>query len=177
MAFELPEPGTYDFEIDRAEFGQSRAGNPTLRVLGRVISEGAMSGRTMFGGYVLNASSVGARVRLKQLVMATGVELDDHGNFHREVLLGRRFTAEVIMRSAITLDSNGFEVGRNFAVWQNERPVLVFEEMLQRLSPEQLEKLYAETEYAANQHMEAAARELGRAAAIRAMIPVPTVKS
>lgn len=173
----LPEPGTYDFEIDRAESALSRAGNPTLRVLGRVISEGPMFGRTMVAGYVLNASSVSARVRLKQLIVATGVELDADGNFHREALLERRFTAEVLLRSTITLDSNGYEVPRTFTVWQNERPVLVFEEMLRRLSPEQLQKLYEETEYAANQHMEAAARELGRAAAIRAMIPVPTVKS
>jgi len=115
------DPGTYDFEVDKAVFDQSRKGNRTLRVTSKVISEGVMMGRTMVCSYVISDDEF-ARRRMKALIEATNAPLDAQGGFSREALVGLRFTADVVIDTFDDIDAKtGQPVTREVTKWIGER--------------------------------------------------------
>lgn len=116
------DPGTYDFEITKAVFDQSRKGNRTLRVTATVISEDNMKGRSMVCSYVISDDEF-ARRRMKALVEAAGAVLDAQGGFSREALVGLRFTADVVIDTFDDIDAKtGQPVTRDATKWIGERP-------------------------------------------------------
>lgn len=123
--FQSVDPGTYDFEVEKAAAGTSNAGNNTLKVTARVIGpDGSpMLNRTMMGSYVIGDTDF-ARGRMLALVQATGVEINAEGSFSREALIGCKFTADVEKRPGTpTVDKMGNEVVRDFTSWVRERPL------------------------------------------------------
>jgi hypothetical protein len=115
------EPGTYDFEITKATFDQSKKGNRTLRVTVMVVSDDAMKGRSMIGTYVISEDEF-ARRRMKALIEAASIQLDASGGFSREALIGGRFTADVIIDTFDDIDSKtGLPVTKDFTKWIGER--------------------------------------------------------
>jgi hypothetical protein len=122
--FQRIDPGHYDFEIDKAVFDQSQSGNRTLRVTGRVISEGPMQGRSMVCSYVIGDTDF-ARGRMKAIVEAIGIETDEQGGFSRQAFVGTRFTADVIAEERPMPDkTTGQMVMKTFTKWQNEEPYM-----------------------------------------------------
>jgi hypothetical protein len=117
------EPGTYDFEITKAVFDQSRKGNRTLRLTAKVITEGSpMQNRTMVGTYVISDDEF-ARRRMKAIVEATGVACDAQGRLAREAFEGTRFTADVVSETFDDIDSRtGMPTTKEFTKWCDERP-------------------------------------------------------
>lgn len=116
------DPGTYDFEITKAVFDQSRKGNRTLRVTANVISEDAMKGRSMVCSYVISDDEF-ARRRMKALIEASNIALDPQGGFSREALVGARFTADVVIDTFDDIDAKtGQPVTRDVTKWIGERP-------------------------------------------------------
>src|SRR5271167_1882190 len=81
------DPGTYEWEVEKAVFDQSKMGNKVLRVTLKVVSEGAMCGRTMMGSYVISEEEF-ARRRMKALVNATQAVVDASGGFSAASLVG-----------------------------------------------------------------------------------------
>jgi len=115
------EPGTYDFEIDKAVFDQSRKGNRTLRVTAKVANEGEMKGRTLTGSYVISEDEF-ARRRMKALIEASGAVLDAQGGFSRDSLVGLYFTADVILDTFDDIDAkSGQPITKEFTKWIGER--------------------------------------------------------
>jgi len=116
------DPGHYDFEIDKAVFDQSRSGNRTLRVTGRVLNEGPMIGRSLTCSYVINDTDF-ARRRMKSLIEAVGAAVDEQGGFSRESLIGLRFGAEVIADEIPGINQNtGQPETRTVSKWIGEHP-------------------------------------------------------
>jgi hypothetical protein len=116
------DPGHYDFEIDKAVFDQSRSGNRTLRVTGRVLNEGPMIGRSLTCSYVINDTDF-ARRRMKSLIEATCAPVDEQGGFSRESLIGLRFAAEVVADEISDIDKNtGQPAMRTVTKWIGEHP-------------------------------------------------------
>jgi hypothetical protein len=121
------DPGTYDFEVDKAVFDQSRKGNRTLRVTARVIAvhdpaQEAMKGRSMVCSYVISDEEF-ARRRMKAIIEATGAQLDQQGGFSRESLIGLRFTGDVVIDTFDDIDAKtGQPVTRDVTKWNGERP-------------------------------------------------------
>lgn len=117
------EPGTYDFEIVKTAFDQSRRGNRTLVVTGSVVTEGPMKGRQMRNSYVISDDDF-ARRRMKALVEATGAVLDEQGGFTAESLVGLYFTADVIEDTFDDIDpKTGQPTSRTVTKWIGERQV------------------------------------------------------
>jgi len=116
------EPGTYDFEIDKAVFDQSKKGNRTLRVTAKVATDGSeMKGRTLTGSYVISDDEF-ARRRMKALIEASGAVLDEKGGFARESLVGLYFTADVIIDTFDDIDAkSGLPTTKEFTKWNGER--------------------------------------------------------
>jgi len=115
-------PGTYNFEVERVGFDQSRKGNRALVVTARVVTSGPMQGRTMRQGYVLAADDF-SRVRLKKLVEATGAVLDGQGGFTAESLVGLHFTADVVEDTFDDINpKTGKTAARQITKWIMERP-------------------------------------------------------
>jgi hypothetical protein len=115
------EPGTYDFEIDKAVFDQSRKGNRTLRVTARVVTDGEMKGRTLVGSYVISEDEF-ARRRMKALIEAAGAQLDAQGGFSKDAIVGLHFTADVILDTFDDIDAkSGQPVTKEFTKWIGER--------------------------------------------------------
>jgi hypothetical protein len=115
------DPGTYDFEVTKAVFDQSRKGNRTLRVTAIVVSEDAMKGRSMVCSYVISDDEF-ARRRMKAIVEATGAQLDAQGGFSRESLIGLRFTGDVVIDTFDDIDAKtGLPVSRDVTKWIGER--------------------------------------------------------
>jgi hypothetical protein len=115
------DPGTYDFQIDKAVFDQSRKGNRTLRVTAKVVSEDQMKGRTLVGSYVISDDEF-ARRRMKALIEASGAMLDAQGGFARESLVGLYFTADVVVDTFDDIDAKtGLPVTKDFTKWIGER--------------------------------------------------------
>lgn len=115
------EPGTYDFEIVKVGFGQSRSGNNTLVVTAVITSEGPMRGRQMRQKYVISNDAF-ALGRMKALTDATGIETYENG-FDADSLIGQRFTADVIEDTYDATDKTGQIVSRTATKWVGERPV------------------------------------------------------
>jgi hypothetical protein len=116
------DPGTYDFEVDKAVFDQSKKGNRTLRVTAKVLNEGEMKGRTLTGSYVISEDDF-ARRRMKALIVATGAELDAQFGFVKDSLLGLYFTADVILDTFDDIDAkSGQPITKEFTKWIGERP-------------------------------------------------------
>lgn len=117
------EPGTYDFEIERTGFDQSRAGRRTLVVNARIITEGDMFNRQMRQSYVVSEDDF-ARRRMLSLVQATEAEVDDQGGFTAESLIGLQFTADVIQDEFKTVnEQTGQPEVRQVTKWVAERTV------------------------------------------------------
>lgn len=116
------DPGTYDFEVTKAVFDQSRKGNRTLRVTAQVITDDSpMKGRSMVGTYVISDEDF-ARRRMKALVEATNAVLDAQGGFAKDALIGLRFTADVVVETFDDIDSKtGQPVTKDFTKWIGER--------------------------------------------------------
>lgn len=98
------DPGFYDFEVDEAKIGQSRAGNPTLELTFRVLSAGDMENRTMRRSYAIMPDNDGARSRMKNLISALGAQTDEDGRFSASGLVGCRMSGEVTLRSYEAMD-------------------------------------------------------------------------
>jgi hypothetical protein len=117
------DPGTYDFEIVKVAFDQSRRGNRTLVVSGAVITDGPMKGRNMRNSYVISDDDF-ARRRMKAVIEATGAVLDEQGGFAAESLVGLHFTADVITDTFDDIDpKTGQPVSREVNKWIGERMV------------------------------------------------------
>lgn len=118
------DPGTYDFQIVKVGFDQSRKGNRTLVVTGTIVSEDSpMKGRQMRNWYVISDDEF-ARGRMKALTDATGAVLDDQGGFTAESLVGLRFTADVIEDTYEEIDTKtGQMASRVRTKWIGERPM------------------------------------------------------
>lgn len=117
------DPGTYDWEITKAVFDQSRKGNRTLRVTAQVVNEDTtMKGRSMVCSYVISDEDF-ARRRMKALIEATGATLDAQGGFAKDALIGLRFTADVVIDTFDDIDAKtGQPVTRDVTKWIGERP-------------------------------------------------------
>jgi hypothetical protein len=117
------EPGTYDWEITKAVFDQSKKGNRTLRVTANVITEDSpMKGRSLVGTYVISEDEF-ARRRMKALVEATGVQVDANGGLSKDAFVGTHFTADVVVDTFDDIDSKtGQPVTKDFTKWIGERP-------------------------------------------------------
>lgn len=117
------EPGTYDWEITKAVFDQSKKGNRTLRVTAIVTTEDSpMKGRSLVGTYVISEDDF-ARRRMKALVEATGVQIDAQGGLSKDAFVGTHFTADVVVDTFDDIDSKtGQPVTKDFTKWIGERP-------------------------------------------------------
>jgi len=117
------EPGTYDWEITKAVFDQSKKGNRTLRVTAIVNTEDSpMKGRSLVGTYVISEDDF-ARRRMKALVEATGVQVDANGGLSKDAFVGTHFTADVVVDTFDDIDSKtGQPVTKDFTKWIGERP-------------------------------------------------------
>lgn len=117
------EPGTYDWEITKAVFDQSKKGNRTLRVTAVVTTEESpMKGRSLVGTYVISEDDF-ARRRMKALVEATGVQVDANGGLSKDAFVGTHFTADVVVDTFDDIDSKtGQPVTKDFTKWIGERP-------------------------------------------------------
>lgn len=117
------EPGTYDWEITKAVFDQSKKGNRTLRVTAIVTTEDSpMKGRSLVGTYVISEDDF-ARRRMKALVEATGVQVDANGGLSKDAFVGTHFTADVVVDTFDDIDSKtGQPVTKDFTKWIGERP-------------------------------------------------------
>ena len=122
--FDRVEPGTYDFEVEKAIFDLSKnTGKKTLKITAKVVTEGEMLGKKMTGTYVIGDGDFERR-RMKSIVIATGVDVDANGGFNREALQGLVFTADVILDEYKALNpQTGLEEMRPFTKWCSERPV------------------------------------------------------
>jgi hypothetical protein len=117
------DPGFYDFEVEEAKIGQSRAGNPTLELTFRVITPGEMENRTMRQSYVIMPDNDGARARMKNLISALGASTDGEGRFAASNLVGLRMSGEVALRTYETLDTRtGNQVQRESSSIIGEAP-------------------------------------------------------
>ena len=117
------EPGTYDFEIERTAFDQSRKGNRTLVVNARIITDGDMFNRQMRNSYVISEDDF-ARRRMLALVQATEAEIDEQGGFNAETLVGLQFTADVVQDEFKSVnEQTGQPEIRQVTKWVGERPV------------------------------------------------------
>ena len=124
------DPGTYDFEVAKVGFDQSKKGNRTLVVTAKVVAgrapDGAftetnMVGRQMRNSYVISDEDF-ARSRMKAIIEATGAPLDEQGGFTADSLLALCFTADVIEETIDTVDSKtGMPTQRTFTKWNGER--------------------------------------------------------
>lgn len=116
------EPGTYDWEITKAIFDQSKKGNRTLRLTAQVVTEDSpMKGRSLVGTYVISEDDF-ARRRMKAIVEATGVEIDAQGGLSKDAFVGTRFTADVVVDTFDDIDAKtGLPVTKDFTKWNGER--------------------------------------------------------
>lgn len=117
------DPGTYEFEVDKAVFDQSKKGNKVLRVTLRVVTDGAMAGRTMMGSYVISDEEF-ARRRMLALVKATQAVTDQSGGFSAASLVGCHLLADVIAHSWDDIDAKtGMPVTKDGTRYEGERSV------------------------------------------------------
>jgi hypothetical protein len=120
------DPGFYVFEVDEASINQSRAGNPTLALTFRVISEGPMENRTMRRSYAIMPDNDGARSRMKCLIDSLQAPQDEEGRFSASSLVGLQMQGEVVLRTFDTVDSRtGQPVSRETSDIIGEGPVEV----------------------------------------------------
>lgn len=122
------DQGDYQFEVVEATKGQTQAGNPALKATFKVVSEGDNLGRTMKQTYTLidegDAASA-SRGRLKQLVQAAGIPLDERGGFSVEALIGCQVIGTVIHEEVAgrRLPNGQESEPKIFAKITQERPV------------------------------------------------------
>jgi len=117
------DPGTYEFEVDKAVFDQSKKGNKVLRVTLRVITEGPMHGRTMMGSYVISDEEFPRR-RMLSLVQSCRAVVDQQGGFSASSLIGCHLIADVVAHQWDDIDAkSGLPVTRDGTRYEGERPV------------------------------------------------------
>jgi hypothetical protein len=94
---QLTPPGDYEFSIAEVKRTTSSAGNPQLQVKFEVQrnadgSDTPYKGRAVMGWYQETGEG---RMRLKNLIQASGVELDARGGFSLSALTGKHLLATV----------------------------------------------------------------------------------
>lgn len=121
---EMLELGTYIFEIEKAAVAPSKkAGNPTLVVSFRVVSEGTQKGKMIRGYYSLMPDQRASRMRLKNLLLAIGLPLNAEG-FSINAMVGLQCFGEIIPNEYIADDQRtGLQTKRTNVKLCNERPL------------------------------------------------------
>ena len=121
-AFEPPDPGDYTLGVIDANVTQSKKGNPTLLINFRVVSEGPMKDKECRQWYSLNQTA-GSRGRLKQLILAAGVIIDERGGFSAQALVGAQIQATIAHEDYNVVTKDGAQVTRTGARVIKEREV------------------------------------------------------
>jgi hypothetical protein len=124
----LPPAPDYVFQIEAVEQGQSpQKATPQLNVTCLVLNEGELYGRKAIFRYNLNFEGKGgdtARKRLKSLIDATQIPLDDQGGINDDDLIGRVLMADVIQETYKVADATtGTQIEKIATRIQNERVV------------------------------------------------------
>lgn len=120
------EPGEYIFTVTDMEQGDSRKGNPVLRVTYTVDSyaDGSktdQAGRTIKNSYVITGNG---KARLKHFLTVTGVQISNRGGFNPKEALGRKIIAKVFKKTWSDLDeATGDTVERLTSSLIQERPL------------------------------------------------------
>lgn len=167
----LKDTGEYDFEIERVTTQPSFAGRHLLLVSVRVAPIiGASSWYCWTELYMVDAEEITARFRMKKLVEATGIVLDEQGSFPSQDLVGRQFTADVVLQTGLTVDKYGQEEHCTALQFVNERRVRSFSEKLQQMSDADLYIAFQATEKDSVDHMARADEAMKRAKTIEDMI-------
>lgn len=101
-SFETVSPGEYVFEATAVKGGQSKAGNPKMvvsyKILDAITDADACKGeigKEVVQSYSLKKDGEFGRRRVKALVLALGVELDERGGFDPSHMIGGTMIAEV----------------------------------------------------------------------------------
>lgn len=117
------DPGTYEFEVEKAVFDQSKKGNKVLRVTMKIVSDGPMKGRQMTGSYVINDEEFSRR-RMLALVKASQCEVDERGGFSAAKLVGCHLLADVVSHSWDDINAKtGMPETREGTRYEGERPI------------------------------------------------------
>jgi hypothetical protein len=121
----LPPGPDYALQIESVEQGQSpKKGTPQLNVTCIVLNEGELHGRKAIFRYNLNLEKDAPRKRLRSLVDATGVQMDDQGGFDDQQLVATAFMADVIHEPYDDVDATtGTKIQKIGVRIQNERPL------------------------------------------------------
>jgi hypothetical protein len=116
------EPGEYNFQITEIKQDQSRAGNPTLVVTAEVC-EGPAKGRTMRNWYSLAGDNEFARRRIKALIEACRVPVDQRGGFSVQAFVGCKFHGKVVEEEFTSRNQQGVEEARTWSKITCERSI------------------------------------------------------
>lgn len=107
------QPGEYNFEITEVKQDQSKAGKPTLVVTASVL-DGKSKGMTMRNWYSLTDGEF-ARRRIKSLIEATRVPVDNRGAFSAQAFVGCKFHGKVIEDTFKSRNTQGVEEDRTWS--------------------------------------------------------------
>lgn len=122
----LPPGEDYVLMIEKAEQEQSSGkGTLQLAVSVSVLNEGEVNGRKAKFWYNIDPNAKeGSRKRLRSLIDAAGIPLDQAGGFDDQQLVGKVFVADVVHESYKKTDATtGTEVEQMNARIKNERPL------------------------------------------------------
>lgn len=117
-------PGTdYVFRVDKIAQGQSSTGKPQLELDLVVCNEGELKGRASKSWYTLNFEKDTPRKRVRQLIDATGVQMDQAGGIDDQAFIGRYFVGDVVHEPYQKADPvSGQMVEKTRTKICNERP-------------------------------------------------------
>ncbi len=121
----LPPHDDVLFVIEKAtQENSAKKGTPMLK-LELMVVDGELRGRKAFSQFVIAPDAKeGSRRRLKQLIMATQLQLDQQGGFDDAMLIGRQFVADVVSEPYTETDpATGQVIEKSSSRIINERPV------------------------------------------------------
>ena len=127
-SFVLLPPGQYGLEVTKVEGGQSKAGNPKMVLHLKVFAALQEANENQIGqvvqsSMVLDKGKEFARRRLKNVVQACGVAIDDRGGFNPQEMLEGRILAEVKLETYTEQNAmTGEKVERPSMRIFNEKP-------------------------------------------------------
>lgn len=122
----LPPADDVTFEIESvAQEVSSAKQTPQLAITARVVSAGELMGRKGKFWYIMGPKAKEAsRARLKSLIEACGLNVDQQGGFDDQDLLNRQFVADIVNEPYEKTDPiTGSSITKTAARIQNERPV------------------------------------------------------
>lgn len=104
--FKVAPAGEYEFEVKKAEMTKTRNGDPMIKFRYSIVNDEEWTGTGVFDQAVLTDDGL---FRLKQISLATGVEIGDE--FDTEDFVGAEFSAVINVGSYT--NKQGEEVENN----------------------------------------------------------------